>query len=820
MSNKVVVVQDGKLVGVEGASTGEVLTWNESTNTAAFAVPTSVSFAQEYFVSTGGNDTTGDGSLSAPYATISKAVEIANAVAGTSFLKINVAPGTYSGSFTISRPNILIEGAGVNSEERFSKIAGTVTVDSTAASEAFNQQVGLAGFFIESSTTSPAVYFTGTGFETLSIDGCLVTVTNAAANAILCDSTAATRSILLVRNSRILHQSTSASATVAKFSYGDIRFDSVRLFTTGAGSTGYGVELLNSATLFADRLQIDVTTTAAAIFGSGTSATQKLLMSNSSVTNRGANANSHSISITNGLAASGNVAAYLWQNILSTFNASAKAIEGTTGQSLVYYGALSFGPNASGVINSDFGSGVTPQALREKLGIVDLYSPLTAANGGTGLGAPVAGDAGKVLTATALGTYTLSAVSNSGTVTSVGLTGGTSGIVIGGTASPITTSGTFNLDAPLRFAFNTATPLGVVNPGELSWNTDEGSLELLFGLGTVTSILGQTIHQRVKNDTGSTLTKGQVVYVDGATGDRPTVDLALADADSTSATILGLVAANIADGDEGYIITDGLIKGINTASFAAGDVLYVSPTSAGQITNVKPSAPQHLVMIGYCIKVNASSGEVLIKVQNGYELGELHDVKITSPVGGQVLVYDSTVGETRWENVTLSGDIASVTTAGVVTLKSVGTASTYGSVSSVPVITTDAQGRVSGVVDTNIAINASAVSSIPYDLPAEIPGVPPVSTRIVNFIAVRPFTLLSSGHQGAQLIPASSNVVCTIKKNGTSISSTITFEGPGGGFSSSVTQTSFNIGDVLSVETPSAVNGIDTPFFTLAMTLG
>ncbi len=404
-----------------------------------------------------------------------------------------------------------------------------------------------------------------------------------------------------------------------------------------------------------------------------------------------------------------------------------------------------------------------------------------------------------------------------GTVTSVGLTGGTSGIVIGGTTSPITTSGTFNLDAPLRFAFNTATPLGVVNPGELSWNTDEGSLELLFGLGAVTSILGQTIHQRVKNDTGSTLTKGQVVFVDGAAGERPTVDLALADADSTSATILGLVAANIADGDEGYIITDGLIKGINTASFAAGDVLYVSPTSAGQITNVKPSAPQHLVMIGYCIKVNASSGEVLIKIQNGYELGELHDVKITSPTGGQVLVYDSTVGETRWENVTLSGDIASVTTAGVVTLKSVGTAATYGSASSVPVITTDAQGRVSGVVDTNIAINASAVSSIPYDLPAEIAGTPPVSTKVVNFKAVRAFTLSSTGHQGGQIGNPSSGVVCTVRKGATSLG-TITFTSSG--FGHSIAQTSFAAGDVLSVETPANVYGIDTPFFTLAMTLG
>ena len=54
----------------------------------------------------------------------------------------------------------------------------------------------------------------------------------------------------------------------------------------------------------------------------------------------------------------------------------------------------------------------------------------------------------------------------SGTVTSVGLTGGTSGIVIGGTTSPITTSGTYNLDAPQRFAFDTATPTEVAAAGD------------------------------------------------------------------------------------------------------------------------------------------------------------------------------------------------------------------------------------------------------------------------------------------------------------------------------------------------------------------
>ena len=123
----------------------------------------------------------------------------------------------------------------------------------------------------------------------------------------------------------------------------------------------------------------------------------------------------------------------------------------------------------------------------------------------------------------------------SGTVTSVGLTGGTSGIVIGGTTSPITTSGTFNLDAPLRFAFNTATPTEVAAAGQVSYNTDEGSLEQMFDGGHVKSVLGQTLHQRVLNDTGSTLNKGQVVYVSGAQGNRVTVALAQANADSTSA---------------------------------------------------------------------------------------------------------------------------------------------------------------------------------------------------------------------------------------------------------------------------------------------
>ncbi len=408
-----------------------------------------------------------------------------------------------------------------------------------------------------------------------------------------------------------------------------------------------------------------------------------------------------------------------------------------------------------------------------------------------------------------------------GTVTSVGLTGGTSGIVIGGTASPITTSGTFNLDAPLRFAWNTATPTAPTTAGQVAWNDSDGSLEVMLKGDAVLAVMGQMIYQRVYNADSVTLTKGMVVYVFGAQGNRVAVKRAQAAADSTSATILGVVAESISTGQSGFVLTSGMLRDLSvlpTSGFADGDVVYLSPSTPGGLTTTKPIAPQHLVLVGYVVKASAgSSGELLVHPQNGYELNELHDVYTSSPAGGQVLVYDDAVGQTRWENVTLSGDIASVTTAGVVTLKSVGTASTYGSASSVPVITTDAQGRVSGVVDTNIAITASAVSSIPYDLPAEIAGTPPVSTKVVNFKAVRAFTLSSTGHQGGQIGNPSSDVVCTVRKGATSLG-TITFTSSG--FGHSIAQTSFAIGEVLSVETPSAVNGIDTPYFTLAMTLG
>ena len=255
-----------------------------------------------------------------------------------------------------------------------------------------------------------------------------------------------------------------------------------------------------------------------------------------------------------------------------------------------------------------------------------------------------------------------------GGVTSVGLTGGTSGIVIGGTASPITTTGTYELNAPHKFAFDTVAPVAPTSPGEISWDTAEGSLNTRMVGGNVDAIVGQQLYQRVVNADTVTLTKGMVVYVFGSSGTRVSVKRAVANADLTSATILGVVAESIPVSNEGFVITSGRLKNLSVlpqTSFTDGMPVYLSPTTAGGLTQTKPTAPQHLVLVGYCVKAsNGAAGVLLVHPQNGYELSELHDVYINTPTSGQILIYDATSGQTRWENASLGAGLGITVTPG------------------------------------------------------------------------------------------------------------------------------------------------------------
>lgn len=160
----------------------------------------------------------------------------------------------------------------------------------------------------------------------------------------------------------------------------------------------------------------------------------------------------------------------------------------------------------------------------------------------------------------------------------------------------------------------------------------------------------------VTNADSVTITKGQPVYAFGGVGDRMTVKLAYNTLDSSSAQTVGLVmSASIAAGQKGIIITQGLLYGLNTLStFNNGDTVYLGDT-AGTITNVKPYAPNHLVYLGIVTTASAgAAGRMYVRVQNGYELDEIHNVQAQNPTLKDTLYFDNTVTPNQWKTASIS----------------------------------------------------------------------------------------------------------------------------------------------------------------------
>jgi hypothetical protein len=170
--------------------------------------------------------------------------------------------------------------------------------------------------------------------------------------------------------------------------------------------------------------------------------------------------------------------------------------------------------------------------------------------------------------------------------------------------------------------------------------------------GTATA--ATALKHLVKNSTGSTLTKGTVVYTSGANGTNILVDKAIATSDQFSAETLGFLEADLANNATGYVVTSGIVSGVNTSGTNAGDPIWLSGTTAGGVTfgySNKPQAPIHTVYLGVVTK-KSTQGEVFVHINNGWELDELHNVKITSVADGDILVYDSATS--LWANQQLS----------------------------------------------------------------------------------------------------------------------------------------------------------------------
>jgi hypothetical protein len=149
----------------------------------------------------------------------------------------------------------------------------------------------------------------------------------------------------------------------------------------------------------------------------------------------------------------------------------------------------------------------------------------------------------------------------------------------------------------------------------------------------------QRLITEVYNSTGATLTKGTVVYINGGQGNLPTVTKAIATGDATSAQTYGVVQSDITNMNNGFVVAMGSLTNLDTQIYPVGTQLYLSATTAGAWTSVKQYAPNHLVYVGIVVRSHPTQGVVEIRIQNGYELDELHDVSAQSPTNGDILQY-------------------------------------------------------------------------------------------------------------------------------------------------------------------------------------
>lgn len=176
---------------------------------------------------------------------------------------------------------------------------------------------------------------------------------------------------------------------------------------------------------------------------------------------------------------------------------------------------------------------------------------------------------------------------------------------------------------------------GNVDRGTLSWNTEESTLNLTMGDGVVQQI-GYETYMYVKNDTGSTITNGTVVGFSGVNGEI-LVSPYTASSSANELYFVGVATHDMPDGDIGPVTVYGKVRDLDTTgqggeTWAAGDILYASPTTAGGLTKVRPTAPNAVIVVAAVIKVSATAGEIMVRP--------------TIPIGLDYGSFDSTVDQT------------------------------------------------------------------------------------------------------------------------------------------------------------------------------
>lgn len=185
------------------------------------------------------------------------------------------------------------------------------------------------------------------------------------------------------------------------------------------------------------------------------------------------------------------------------------------------------------------------------------------------------------------------------------------------------------------------------------WNASDDTLNLHHSGGVVQQV-GQETYIYGRNNTGSTITNGSTIGFAGVNGQNRLEFLDyIADGTYRSEYFLGVATQNILNGELGFVTTFGNVRGIDTTgsaegeSWAEGDELYASPTTAGAFTKVKPTAPNISIPVAIVVVVSATEGEIFVNpiVEQQKYYGQF--ARTTDQVAGSIntavsVVFDTT----------------------------------------------------------------------------------------------------------------------------------------------------------------------------------
>lgn len=329
---------------------------------------------------------------------------------------------------------------------------------------------------------------------------------------------------------------------------------------------------------------------------------------------------------------------------MSTQNANAVAITGGTISGLSSpIPVASGGTGASTLTGYVKGSGTLAFSASATIPTTDLSGTITNAQlqnstiSGISLGSNLATlTIGSGLSGTSYNGSTAVTITNSspmvypsaGIPSSTGSGWNTSYSTTGsGTVLALATAPTLNNPTVSNYQAFTGTTAPTYAAGLLWYDNTYNALSYYNSTTNNVVHIGQELQQQVRNSTGSTISKGQIVYISGATGQIGNITLAQANAYSTS-QVIGVANQDIPNNTNGWVVTQGTISNFNTAGLTEGASVYLSATTAGAFTSTEPSTPNYAVHMGTCLYSNASNGKIYINpinksIDTGYIIGQV-----------------------------------------------------------------------------------------------------------------------------------------------------------------------------------------------------